>query len=137
MARAPKEQAGAPQLKKTRADSVFDDVYSDDLDSEFASVVRDADYDDRPTTELPTAVKADVRAGRLEDAVLRLQDEGSTPFVRELAKRIAPFLKGVTLVSRPAVVDSKGVPVEALYFGNDMHVQISTATGLTEEAVLD
>jgi hypothetical protein len=117
-----------------RANRAIEDVYYGD--TEFESVIRNSDYDARPTTDLPTTVKADVRAGRLEDALFRLQDEGSTPFVRELAKRIVPYLKGVTLVSNPNVVDAKGVPVEALYTGNNMQVQISSVTGLTEEAFL-
>ena len=112
----------------------IDDVYYGD--AEFGSAVRNTAYDPRPTVNLNTAVKADVRAGRLEDALFRLQDEGSTPFVRELAKRIVPYLKGVTLVSNPNVVDLNGVPVEALYTGNNMQVQISSVTGLTEEAFL-
>ena len=124
------EAVAAELLKSQRKE--IDTDFSD----EHRSVIREADYDDRPTTELPTTVKADVRAGRLEDALLRLQDEGSTPFVRELAKRVAPYLKGVTLLSNPNVVDSNGVPVEGLYVGKDMQVQISSATGLTEEAFL-
>jgi uncharacterized protein YeaC (DUF1315 family) len=107
-----------------------------DIDGEFASVVRDSQYDGRPTTELSGPVKADIRAGRLEDALLRLQDEGSTPFVRDLAKRLAPLVKNVTLVSRPDVVDSKGVPVEALYFGKDMQIQVNSTSGMTEEAFM-
>jgi HAMP domain-containing protein len=127
--RKPKVAADANRLQ----DAVGDVYYGD---AEFGSAVRNADYDSRPTVDLTTTVKADVRAGRLEDALFRLQDEGSTPFVRELAKRIAPFLKGVTLVSNPNVVDSNGVPVEALYTGDTMQVQISSATGMTEEAFL-
>jgi hypothetical protein len=113
---------------KARAEGVLDD--------EFSSVVRDSQYDGRPTTELSGPVKADIRAGRLEDALLRLQDEGSTPFVRQLAKRLAPLVKNVTLVSRPDVVDSKGVPVEALYFGKDMQIQVNSTSGMTEEAFM-
>jgi hypothetical protein len=127
--RKPKVAADANRLQ----DAVGDVYYGD---AEFGSAVRNADYDSRPTVDLTTTVKADVRAGRLEDALFRLQDEGSTPFVRELAKRIAPFLKGVTLVSNPNVVDSNGVPVEALYTGDTMQVQISSVTGMTEEAFL-
>jgi hypothetical protein len=107
-----------------------------DADDAVASVVRDSQYDGRPTTELSGPVKADIRAGRLEDALLRLQDEGSTPFVRQLAKRLAPLVKNVTLVSRPDVVDSKGVPVEALYFGKDMQIQVNSTSGMTEEAFM-
>lgn len=117
-----------------RSNRAIDDVYYGD--AEFESAIRNTDYDPRPTTDLTTTVKAEVRAGRLEDALFRLQDEGSTPFVRELAQRIVPYLKGVTLVSNPNVVDSKGVPVEALYTGNNMQVQISSVTGMTEEAFL-
>jgi hypothetical protein len=127
--RKPKVAADANRLQ----DAVGDVYYGD---AEFGSAVRNADYDSRPTVDLTTTVKADVRAGRLEDALFRLQDEGSTPFVRELAKRIVPFLKGVTLVSNPNVVDSNGVPVEALYTGDTMQVQISSVTGMTEEAFL-
>jgi hypothetical protein len=118
---------------KSDVQAAVDDIVVDD---EYASVMRNSDYDDRPTTDLTTTVKAEVRAGNLEDALFRLQDEGSTPFVRELAKRIVPYLKGVTLVSNPNVVDSNGVPVEALYTGKNMQVQISSVTGMTEEAFL-
>jgi hypothetical protein len=118
---------------KSDVEAAIDDMYSDD---EFASVVRDSQYDGRPTVELSGPVKADIRAGRLEDALLRLQDEGSTPFVRNLAKRLAPLVKNVTLVSRPDVVDSNGVPVEALYFGKDMQIQVNSTSGMTEEAFM-
>lgn len=124
-------QAVAKELLKSQRKEI-----DTDFDDEYSSVIRNADYDARPTTDLPTTVKADVRAGRLEDALLRLQDEGSTPFVRELAKLVAPHLKGVTLISNPNVVDSNGVPVEGLYVGKDMQVQISSVTGMTEEAFL-
>jgi hypothetical protein len=107
-----------------------------DADDAVASVVRDSQYDGRPTTELSGPVKADIRAGRLEDALLRLQDEGSTPFVRNLAKRLAPLVKNVSLVSRSDVVDSNGVPVEALYFGKDMQIQVNSTSGMTEEAFM-
>lgn len=118
---------------KSETEAAVDEMYEDD---NFASVIRNSDYDARPTTELPTTVKAEVRSGNLEDALVRLQEEGSTPFVRELAKRVAPYLKGVTLVSNPNVVDSNGVPVEGLYVGKNMQVQISSVTGMTEEAFL-
>jgi hypothetical protein len=127
--RAPKASKEANYLQ----DVIGDMYYGDDT---HASVIRNADYDARPTTELPTTVKEEVRSGNLEDALVRLQEEGSTPFVRELAKLVAPYLKGVTLVSNPNVVDSNGVPVEGLYVGKDMQVQISSVTGMTEEAFL-
>ena len=132
----PKQTKRKPKVAEdaNRLQDAVGDVYYGD--AEFGSAVRNADYDSRPTVDLTTTVKADVRAGRLEDALFRLQDEGSTPFVRELAKRIVPFLKGVTLVSNPNVVDSNGVPVEALYTGDTMQVQISSVTGMTEEAFL-
>ena len=118
---------------KSDVQAAVDDIVVDD---EYASVMRNSDYDARPTTELPTTVKEEVRSGNLEDALVRLQEEGSTPFVRELAKLVAPYLKGVTLVSSPNVVDSNGVPVEGLYTGKNMQVQISSVTGMTEEAFL-
>ena len=142
-AQAREAQKEARELEKIQRET--DEAFSASrnsgaLDGDFSdvlkSVVRDSQYDGRPTTELSGPVKADIRAGRLEDALLRLQDEGSTPFVRNLAKRLAPLVKNVTLVSRPDVVDSNGVPVEALYFGKDMQIQVNSTSGMTEEAFM-
>jgi hypothetical protein len=130
-------QAVARELEKSQRKAGSERGLLDtEFDDEFASVVRDSQYDGRPTTELSGPVKADIRAGRLEDALLRLQDDGSTPFVRNLAKRLAPLVKNVSLVSRPDVVDSNGVPVEALYFGKDMQIQVNSTSGMTEEAFM-
>lgn len=70
-------------------------------------------YDLRETTPLNDTTQEALKDGRLVDAVNELAENGSTPFVRQLAKTLAPLLLRTKVVV--GQITQKGVPVEGIY----------------------
>lgn len=110
-----------------------------DTDADFdtyASAVRGSDmYDSRPTEDLDAEAKEALFDGRIIDLADRLASDGSTPFVRAVAKRLSPLLLRTKLRTVENLVDENGVPVEALYDRASNTILVDT-NATSEAAVL-
>ena len=152
-ARKPEAQAALARAKqKTKTEAAVSDVYADDMFDEFDDAAldyggfRDMDdalfseqrgdfYRERTTTMLSDAAVGEARMGAADRLLDRLQAEGSTPFVRELAQRLRTVAGDVRTRVLPQVTDSTGTRVEGLYRPETNEVLLDEI-GLSEEVAL-
>ena len=136
-----------PKTPKTRVQKVFEDIAEMDTDEmDFGgldipmgdalfSEIRDGNvYETRAETELNPATVEAARDGRIIEVVERLQSDGSTPFVRELAKRLRPLIMRTKLRVQDGVVDADGKFVEGTYDPETNTVQIDRLS-MSEETL--
>lgn len=92
-------------------------------------------YASRDTHALPQAAYAAVEEGNVDAALAALEQNGSTPFVRELAARLRQLTRGVKLKVEDTI-EHEGVEVAGIYNGKTNTVTLSREIGMTEEDFL-
>jgi hypothetical protein len=92
-------------------------------------------YEQRDTAPLSTAAANEAKAGQLNTVLERLQSEGSTPFVRDTAARLAPLLQDTKLQVVGTALDASGARVEGLYAPSQNLITLD-AGALSEEVVV-
>lgn len=134
-------------LKASRTSAAIDDMDTDfdtdtadsglDFDTDGDALLREdsAFYAERASTPLSDAATGEARMGQVDTLLARLQSEGSTPFVQELAARLQPLVKSTTITVLPEVRDAGGARVEGMFVPTRNTVLLDAAA-LDEEVVL-
>lgn len=92
-------------------------------------------YAERASTPLSDAATGEAKSGQLGTLMERLQSEGSTPFVQEVAARLRPLLTNTTLQVLPEVRDATGARVEGAFIPQ-RNVLLVDALALDEEVLI-
>lgn len=100
-----------------------------------ASEKRGGDFLDRDTVALSDAAVEAAQDGRIFDVLDDLEENGSTPFVKDLAKKLRPLLLRTKLRVHQTLVDSQGQRVEGLY-DTERNTAALDSEALSEEVVL-
>jgi hypothetical protein len=111
-------------------DSLFDST------DNFSATRDSTVYDERPTVRLNDEAMDAARDGRILDLLDNLAQNASTPFARELAKRLRPLVMKTKLRTIDGgVFDEAGNPVEGAFRPRTNTVELSDSA-LFEETVL-
>lgn len=100
-----------------------------------ASEKRGGGFLDRDTVALSDAAVEAAQDGRIFDVLDDLEENGSTPFVKDLAKKLRPLLLRTKLRVHEGLVDSNGQRVEGLY-DTSRNTAALDSEALSEEVVL-
>lgn len=121
--------------KKTAAEDAEDAALGNAADKDAPNT----DYaseaaQEKPRTLLGEEASAHVRDGNLISALESIGRTGSTEFVRDLAKRLIPFVDG-TKIGTQRDLKHKGEIVAGMYYGGENRIAINPLF-MTEEDVL-
>lgn len=115
----------------TRADALKKDTVLPDPKSE----KRGGDFLERDTVALSDGAAEAAQDGRIFDVLDDLEENGSTPFVKDLVKKLRPLLLRTKLRVHDGLADSRGQRVEGLYDTSRNTVALDSEA-LSEEVVI-
>jgi hypothetical protein len=131
-----KPQKTQYQGKGTKADqALFESARQRANTLDPKSVERGSDFLERETTALSEGTVDAANDGRIFDVLDSIEENGSTPFVKEVAKLLRPLLLRTKLRVHEALTDSTGERVEALYDTGRNTIAVDSEA-LSEEVVI-